>query len=254
MTPNKESSMRFLFVALSFFACTAFAEAHNFLARGMAVQAGPESNPYKARLYASVGPSYRSVIFLNPGGLIPALAMWGFAEALAQKNHIVFVLDNPNDLPLEAVTLAADLAAAFKGNSTAMRGLPAELQNTAVQSLPLRAIGHSLGGAVFGLEIGKSSSLFKEIILIGVSRLIATPERPAMKIRMLLGEKDGLASRAAVDQLAAKLQTQTLVIPGVNHFCIISDPDVGAPDKKAQDLPTELSREECIARVVAGME
>jgi pimeloyl-ACP methyl ester carboxylesterase len=243
--------MRSLIVALSLFACTAFADAHNFLARGVAVEAGSETGIQKARLYASVGPSYRSVIFLNPGGLIPALAMSGLAEALAQKDHIVFVLDNPNDLPLEAVTLAADLAAAFKNNSAIIRGLPADLKSPAVQSLPLRAVGHSLGGAVLGLEIGKTSSLFDEIILIGVSRLVATPERPAMKIRIVLGEKDGLASRSAVDQLAAKLQTQTLVVPGVNHFCIISDPNVGAPDKKAQDLPTELSREECVARVVA---
>jgi hypothetical protein len=254
MKSNKESSMQSLFVALILFSCTAFADAHKFLARALAVQAGPETRPYQAQLYASVSSSYRSVIFLNPGGLIPAQAMSGLAEALALKDHIVFVLDNPNDLPLEAVTLAADLAAAFKNNNTAIRGLPPELQSPGVKSLPLRAMGHSLGGAVLGPEIGRTTSLFEEIILMGVSRLIATPERPVMNIRMLLGEMDGLAARAAVDRLAAQLQTQTLVIPGVNHFCIISDPNVGAPEKKAQDLPTELSREECIARVVAAID
>jgi pimeloyl-ACP methyl ester carboxylesterase len=203
----------------------------------------------KARLYAAELKSYQSVFFLNPGGLIPALAMSGLAEALADQGHIVFVLDNPGNLPIQALTLAADLAKALRTNPESLRGLPPSLKTPAIQSLPLRAMGHSLGGAVLGAEIGNRSSLFQDIILIGVSRLVTTPETPAVKVTMLLGEKDGLAARGAVDQLAAKLKTQTQLIPGVNHFCIITDPNAGAPDKIAQDLPTDLTRDQCVARV-----
>jgi pimeloyl-ACP methyl ester carboxylesterase len=245
--------MRFLLpVFLYLLSCTAFADTHKFLAQGVPVQAGTEAAPLKARLYATELKSYHSVFFLNPGGLIPAMAMSGLAEALAQEGHIVLVLDNPGDLPIRAVTLAADLATAVRTRIASIQGLPPSLKTPEIQSLPLRAMGHSLGGAVLGAEIGNRTSLFQEIILIGVSRLVTTPEDPALKVTMLLGERDGLAARSAVDQLAAKLKTQTVEIPGVNHFCIISDPNAGAPDKKAQDLPTDLTSEMCIARVVAA--
>lgn len=247
--------MRFLLTAfILIWSCTAFADTYKFLARGEAVQGGTEATPLKARLYAVEQNSYQSVLFLNPGGLIPALAMSGLAEGFAQKGHLVFVLDNPNNLPIQAITLAPDLAALFKKDHRLIQGLPEALKAKSLKDLPMRVLGHSLGGAVLGAEIGKTSPLFQDIILIGVSRLISTPERPSTKVSMLLGEKDGLASRGGVDQLAAKLNTQTIIIPGVNHFCIISDPNVGAPDKKAQDLPTDLSREECVARVVAVMD
>lgn len=236
------------------FSCTAYADVYKFLARGEAVQAGTETAALKARLYAVEQDNYQSILLLNPGGLIPALAMSGLAEGLAQKGHLVFVLDNPNDLPVQAITLAPDLAAVLKKDHASIQGLPNALQSKNLKDLPLRVLGHSLGGAVLGAEIGKASTLFQHIILIGVSRLISTPERPSTKVSLLLGEKDGLASRSGVDQLAAKMNTQTIIIPGVNHFCIISDPNAGAPDKKAQDLPTALSRDECIARVIAVME
>jgi alpha-beta hydrolase superfamily lysophospholipase len=240
-----------LSLCLYLVSCTAFSDTHKFLAQGVSVQAGTDAAPLKARLYASELNSYQSVLFLNPGGLIPALAMSGLAEALAQEGHIVLVLDNPGDLPIQAVSLAADLATAIRTRIETIQGLPPSLKTAAVQSLPLRAMGHSLGGAVLGAEIDRQTSLFQEIILIGVSRLITTPTRPVMKITMLLGEKDGLAARSAVDQLAAKLNTQTQLIPGVNHFCIITDPNAGAPDKKAQDLPTDLTRDQCVARVAS---
>lgn len=243
--------MRFLLSLCLLLSCTAFAGTHRFLAQGVPIQAGTDESPLKARLYASELKSYHSVLFLNPGGLIPALAMSGLAGALADQGHIVFVLDNPGDLPIQAVTLAADLAKALRTNPENIRGLPAPLKTPAIQSLPLRAMGHSLGGAVLGAEIGNRASLFQDIILIGVSRLVTTPETPAVNVTMLLGERDGLAVRSAVDQLAAKLNTQTQLLPGVNHFCIITDPNVGAPDKKAQDLPTDLSSDQCVARVAS---
>lgn len=247
--------MRFLSIALALlWSCTAIADVHKFLARGEAVQAGTEAAPLKARLYAIHESTYQSVLFLNPGGLIPALAMSGLAEGFAQKGHLVFVLDNPNDLPVQAITLAPDWAAVFKKNHQLIQGMPDELKIKSLGNLPLRVFGHSLGGAVLGSEIGNDATLFQEIVLMGVSRLVATPERPSTKVRLLLGEKDGLASRSSVDQLAARFNTQTIIVPGVNHFCIISDPNVGAPDKKAQDLPTDLSREECMTRVVAVVE
>ncbi len=247
--------MRFLSTVLAIlWSCTAFADAYKFLARGEAVQAGTETAPLKARLYATQRTDYESVLFLNPGGLIPALAMSGLAEGFAQKGHLVFVLDNPNDLPVQAITLAPDWAAAFKKDHQLIQGMPDELKTKTLKNLPLRALGHSLGGAVLGSEIGNDATLFQEIILIGVSRLIATPARPSTKVSLLLGEKDGLASRSSVDQLAARFNTQTMILPGVNHFCIISDPNAGAPDKKAQDLPTDLSREECVARVLKAMD
>jgi pimeloyl-ACP methyl ester carboxylesterase len=246
--------MRFLScLFLMIFSCTSFADTHKFLAQGLAVQSETEASPIKARLYAKKLKTWHSVLLLNPGGLIPALAMSGLAEALAHKGHIVFVLDNPRDLPIEAMTLASDWAHAVR-NGELITGLPLELKTQLLQSLPLRAMGHSLGGAVLGAEIGNPHSLFQEIILIGVSRLVSTPERPAMKVLILLGEKDGLASRPGVDQLAAKFNTQTIVIPGVNHFCIISDSNAGAPEKKAQDRPTDLSIDQCVARVTAVMD
>jgi pimeloyl-ACP methyl ester carboxylesterase len=243
--------MRYLLSLCLLLSCTAFANTHRFLAQGVPVQAGSDAAPLKARLYATELNSYQSVFFLNPGGLIPALAMSGLAEALAEQGHIVFVLDNPGDLPIQAITLAADLAAAVRTKIETIQGLPPSLKTPAIQALPLRAMGHSLGGAVLGAEIGSKTSLFQDIILIGVSRLVTTPEAPAVKVTMLLGERDGLAARSAVDQLAAKLNTQTQLIPGVNHFCIITDPNAGAPDKKAQDLPTDLTPDQCVARVAS---
>lgn len=247
--------MRFLSTALIFlWSCTAFADMHKFLARGEAVQAGSDTKSLKARLYAIEQSSYQSVLFLNPGGLIPALAMSGLAEGFAQKGHLVFILDNPNNLPIQAISLAPDWAAIFKKDHQLIQGLPYALKSQNLKNLPLRVLGHSLGGAVLGAEIGNPLTLFQEIILIGVSRLTSTPERPSTKVRMLLGEKDGLASRRGVDQLAARFNTPTIVIPGVNHFCIVTDPDAGAADKKAQDQPTDLSRDECVERVVAVMD
>lgn len=243
--------MRYLLSLCLLLSCTAFAHTHKFLAQGVPVNAGSEAAPWKARLYATELKSYQSVFFLNPGGLIPALAMSGLAEALAEQGHIVFVLDNPGDLPIQAITLAADLATAVRTKIETIQGLPPSLKTPATQALPLRAMGHSLGGAVLGAEIGNRASLFQDIILIGVSRLVTTPTVPAVKVTMLLGERDGLAARSAVDQLAAKLNTQTQLIPGVNHFCIISDPNAGAPDKIAQDFPTDLTRDQCVARVAS---
>ncbi len=247
--------MRFLSTVLAMlWTCTAFADVYKFLARGEAVQAGTETAPLKARLYATQRTDYQSVLFLNPGGLIPALAMSGLAEDFDRKGHLVFVLDNPNDLPVQAISLAPDWATSFKKDHQLIQGMPDELKARNLKNLPLLAMGHSLGGAVLGSEIGNDTTLFQEIILIGVSRLVATPDRPRTKVSLLLGEKDGLASRSSVDQLAARFNTQTIILPGVNHFCIISDPNAGAPDKKAQDLPTDLSREECVARVVNAID
>ncbi len=233
--------MRLLSIALFLlWSCPANADAYKFLARGLAVQAGTAAKLLKAHLFALEQDSYQSVLFLNPGGLIPALAMSDLAEALAQKGHLVFVLDNPNQLPIQAITLAPDLAAIFKKDHQLIQGLSEVLKAKNLKDLPLRALGHSLGGAVLGAELGKASTLFQEIILIGVSRLISTPERLSTKVSMLLGEKDGLALKSNVDQLAVKLNTTTILIPGVNHFCIVSDPSVGAPDKKGPRLTHRL--------------
>jgi len=243
--------MRLIFTFLSLMvSCTSFAKVHEFLARGRLIQAGTETSPLAARLYATQRDQYQNILLLNPGGLIPALAMSGLAETLAQKGMLVFVLENPNNLPIQAINLPADFAAALRNKLERIGDMPAELKNPAIQSLPIKALGHSLGGAILGSEIGNTSSLFQEIILVGVSRLVTTPTKAAVKLTFLLGEKDGLASRSAVDQLAASYGTKTQIITGVNHFCIISDPNAGAPDKKAQDLPTDLTSTQCVERMV----
>lgn len=244
--------MRLISAVLSLMvSCTSFASVHEFIARGRMIQAGTEPSPLAARLYVTQRDQYQNILLLNPGGLIPALAMSGLAEALAQKGMVVFVLENPNNLPIQAINLPADFAAALRNKLEQIADMPTELKTPAIQSLPIKALGHSLGGAVLGAEIGNTDSLFQEIILVGVSRLVATPKKAAVKVTFLLGEKDGLASRSSVDQLAASFGTLTQLVAGVNHFCIISDANAGAPDKKAQDLPTDLTSSQCVERVVA---
>ncbi len=235
----------FFLLALAF-ASPSRAAQPDFLAQGLLVTAGS----VKARLYASKLDSYRDILIMNPGAQIPALAMSGLAEGFASAGSLVYVLENPGNLPILAPNAAADLAKALTKDINKIKNLPATVKAVQSKDLAIRAIGHSLGGAVLGAETGQESSLFTEIILIGVSRLVSTPQTPMVKVTLLLGEKDGLAARAGVDQLAEIYQTKTIILPGVNHFCIISDPKAGAADKRAQDLPTELSSEECVQAVL----
>jgi hypothetical protein len=222
----------------------------NFLARGALIQAGSDKNLLNARLFAAELATYRDVLLLNPGGQIPALAMSGLAEAYARAGSIVYVLENTMNLAILSPRLPAEFAAALRNNLENIGDIPNAVKVAQTSDLPFRVLGHSLGGAVLGEESGNANSLFQEILLLGVSRLVKKPNAATIKVTILLGENDGLAAREGVDLLAQFFKTSTVLLPAVNHFCIITDSTVGAADKKAQDRPTALSSAECVEALV----
>ncbi len=222
----------------------------NFLARGALIQAGSGKNRLNARLYAADLAAYRDVLLINPGGEIPALAMSGLAEAYARAGSVVYVLENTMNLAILSPRLPADFAAALRNNLANIGEIPNAVKAGQTSDLPFRVLGHSLGGAVLGEESGNANSLFQEILLVGVSRLVKKPNVARIKVTILLGENDGLAAREGVDLLAQFFKTSTVLLPAVNHFCIITDSSAGAADKKAQDRPTAFTSAECVDALV----
>jgi hypothetical protein len=117
---------------------------------------------------------------------------------------------------------------------------------------PIRILGYSLGG--WALAAGFDAPTHGrslEIALLGASTLREPwqpPNRRRQRVRLLAGTEDGVIDSAALSRLAQAFATEIEWLDGVNHFGLLNDA-VGAPDFRARDRTTRLSRRRCAERV-----
>lgn len=201
-------------------------------------------------LYIKSAQHHDSTIIVSPGGKISAKNMRGLATHLAGKGHHVYVLEYPAKLPLSDGDLAKNLAKTLTLEASSVPGFPYELLPALRGQKPIYLLGHSLGAAVMGDDLEERYSYFDGAILVGADNLIKTPKEVHRHVALVRGELDGLVNQSMFQKLTEQLGnpiTQTL--PGVNHFCIISDMGAGDPRFRARDNPSPLTNEQCIQRV-----
>lgn len=223
-----------------------------FVLRGEKIRTGSFINPVTALAYVKKFDSYKDVVIISPGGEIPAAAMSGLAEKLAAKGHVVYVVEYLLNLAITQQNNSAKLAENLK--TEVIDALPASIQK--LQQDPTTAFhvfGHSLGGAVLGAQIGVEDSAFSSITLLGVSSLVSKPETTLVNTSFILGELDGLADRSTTKALASELGASFELLSKVNHFCVITDKEAGAADKRAEDLSTDISHDECLETIIEAL-
>jgi hypothetical protein len=221
------------------------------------------------------------VYIISPGGGIDALAMRGLAAAIAAKGHAVFVVHYPLDLAiLERLTLRENSAYSLglllaRQQVAELHGLPDELAAALQQrKLPLKVLGHSLGGAILGDMLFKDWSPFDQVVLYGTSSFVKTTSRSKLEVPALyafFGQNDGLSMETAakVDAFRQELGVTEVVdatrykakdkaffveiVPELNHFCVVSDMTAGSAKLKGKDREGPVPSS-CVAALVARMQ
>ncbi|NRA68777.1 MAG: hypothetical protein HRU19_30115 [Pseudobacteriovorax sp.] len=227
----------------------------------------------KGELYISKSvEDNKGTAIVSPGGAIPSTAMSGLAEGLAKEGFVVFVVRYPLNLAIipGGWNKVFSLAKLVKNNPDRIR-LDRSEDPSALALATERftsnsrvvVVGHSLGGAILGHRFGMETDV-DQFYLVGVDSLVLPPSNPIADVTLLVGENDCLANPAGNEnltcpqpaasdkllELADYLQQDPTILPGVNHFCIISDPEVGDADKRAEDGPG-LASSACIDILVS---
>lgn len=218
----------------------------------------------------------RGSFIISPGAEVPAEAMSGLANRLAEDGYLSFVVRYPNNSSLiENLTgrgnSAVNLAEKIKSAPEQIKGIDA----SSLKGKPVYVIGHSLGGATLAGEIFRNGapSVFDHIFLYGVTSFIklgGTQVPSSSPITFIFGENDGLSGSkvanflkgysipyAAGDfelqtsQTYPQLKAQSLA--QLNHFCIISDSSVGNGGLKKKDGPG-LAPEACVDALALALQ
>lgn len=197
-------------------------------------------------------------IIISPGGRIPPLSMRMLAKSFAMFGYITFIAHYPLDLAIlegrgdenTAISLARSLR---KGR--VLKGIPSDLQSYYPNVNPLIVFGHSLGGAVLGDLLHAEDNPFDHTIFYGTSLFLNLGNNPlneGSKISFLFGENERSVNRenSIIENYAQKfdITNETLtglesadglrrlqVVPSLNHFCIISDLQVGVKQLRLLD-------------------
>jgi hypothetical protein len=221
------------------------------------------------------------VYVISPGGGVDALAMRGLAAAIAAKGYAVFVVHYPLDLAiLERLTLRENSAYSLglllaRQQVAELHGLPGELAAALQQrKLPLKVLGHSLGGAILGDMLFKDGSPFDQVVLYGTSSFFKTTSRSKLEVPAFyafFGQNDGLSleTAAKVDAFRQQLEVTEVVdaarykakdkpffveiVPELNHFCIISDMTAGSAKLRGKDREGPVPSS-CVSALVARMQ
>ena len=218
----------------------------------------------------------KGIYIISPGGEIPATAMSGLAEALSDKGFATFIVQYPKDLAiLDTVSgrgnAALNLAERLKHHPESIQSV----DFSSLQPLAIHLFGHSLGGATLGSEVIKplEQSSVAQIVLYGTAQFVKMPGQTPLSHRplaLLFGEHDGLSHgsipgflknyglsyqaddfspHASPDEAAIVYQQ----LKGLNHFCIISDQNVGNPSIKKKD-GTGPAPQLCLEQLLGTME
>jgi hypothetical protein len=221
------------------------------------------------------------VYVISPGGGVDPLAMRGLAAAIVAKGHAVFVVHYPLDLAiLERLTLRENSAYSLglllaRQQLAELHGLPDELAAALQQrKLPLKVLGHSLGGAILGDMLFKDGGPFDQVVLYGTSSFVKTTSRSKLEVPAFyafFGQNDGLSleTPAKVDALRQQLGVTEVVdasryrakdkpfyvevVPELNHFCVISDMTAGSAKQKGRDREGPVPSR-CVSALVAKMQ
>jgi hypothetical protein len=234
----------------------------------------------RATLYVPSEGTVRGTYLLSPGGQIPAASMRGLARALALRGQATYVVHYPRDLALwDQLSRRMVGALAFgwilrAGDLRELEGMPPPLLARYREvDLPLRVLGHSLGGAVLSRAVFAGEDPFDAIVLYGTTSFIRWPggRVRARRLHALLGRQDGLSLRGPEDfaryqrllgatesvaesRFRSPDRRVTLeILPELNHFGLVTDRDVGVRSLRLRDGPG-LPPEETIARLVEHLE
>jgi hypothetical protein len=195
------------------------------------------------------------IIIISPGGGIQPLHMRSLAKILAHEGHGVIVVEYPANLAVFEKIIGrrntAYLYATLIKNKEISKikdlnpRIAADLSHL---NLPIRLLGHSLGGAVMGDSIFGKDHIFDQIILYGTLSFIQSDnssEITAANVQILFGENDGLSfsDPKSFDSFIKKYKFEEVsprkeyrianklhsvqIIPNLNHFCIINDMTAG---------------------------
>jgi len=235
----------------------------SWIANGVKVKGPGLLAPAEALVWATKIPSHRSTLILSPGAAIPPEAIRGLASSLAATGRIVFVMSYFNNLPIIPGQSGkiGKLIELLKRNPDSLNGLNPLLVNEyrGNNELPVSLFGYSAGGAILGGYIADSESPAKHVALYGVSTFVNPPAAISTKVGLFIGSKDGLLlgdeeAKQKVIKAETLLAKKRTTLDGLNHFCIVSDPNVGAPDYRARDLATKLTSDQCIASLTQAVD
>jgi len=200
-------------------------------------------------------------IIVSPGALTRAKDYPELLSALTAAGAAVLTLDYdwPKLFAGDAAELAKPTRAARRlergrlpARGLARHGLPAPLPcRRGRKAPPLRILGYSLGGWVLSAGFAEHRhGQPLEIDLLGASNLREPWQPPSrrQRVRLLAGTEDGLIDPKALEQLATAFATAIEWLDGVNHFGLL-DERIGAPDFRARDGATRLTRRQCAERV-----
>lgn len=214
----------------------------------------------------------KGTLVLSPGGGVPSLSMRGLSKRIADEGYLVFLVEYVQNLailePFE--NSAVHLAERLKSGDLYFlsEGLKALLPDSA----EIIALGHSLGGAILGKDLFSPEPVFDRFLLVGTSSFVKpifNRVKANSEVRLFVGSEENSLKD---EELMAKLRTefdlnmeegdvlmnedgsQSLeVVPGLNHFCIITDSDAGVRRLRDADGSTALSTEVCIDRLVKAL-
>jgi hypothetical protein len=205
-------------------------------------------------------------IIFSPGALTRPADYPELLGALTAAGAVVLTLDYewPKLFTGDTAELARPLRALrrLRGGGLPARGLARHSlplppgRRRSRRDPPLRILGYSLGGWVLSAGFGERGADERlEIALLGTSTLREPwqpPNRRQQRIRLLAGTEDGVIDPAALARLADAFATDIEWLDGVNHFGLLAD-RVGAPDFRARDRATRLTRRQCAERVARQM-
>ena len=212
------------------------------------------------------GNPVKGLLIISPGAAIPADKMVNLASKFAQVGYPTFVVEYLANLAIIPTEQKKSLELAKKiRRGEKLRGIPEQIERSLDSGASISLLGHSMGGAVLaGLADDEQSSFLKRILLVGVSSVVSAPisAKANVPISLLVGSEDGLVTQGRANEpsnekkeMEALLQRKSVMLQGVNHFCIIDDENTGDAKKRAEEKRygygrASISQDECQNRLV----
>lgn len=190
------------------------------------IQIGDGIDTVKAEFFSPPFGQATATLIVNPDLHVDTFHMRTFARTAARRGYAVYVMRNFLNNPYWPTNRekAFRLASYLRSAAPAIQGMPAELAARHILGIPTFVLGHGHGAqALSRSRMGMSPNIVNGVILFGAVHDFLDQRSFPTRTTYAWGQLDNRVE-AEDYRIGGNGRIGTVLVPGVNHSCITTEP------------------------------